>query len=890
MASDARERHDLLPGSRIAHYEILEELAHGGMGIVYRARDRNLNRDVALKRPWPDTVTDPSRRARFLREARATAYLSHPHIVPLYDAFEQDGVPWLALQYVDGKTLSELIDEQGPLPIRKVLQYGEELASALDVAHAHSILHRDLTPKNVIISREGWIFLTDFGLTRPIPDEDGAPSSSPTPSRTFLTGEGEAVGTPRYMSPEQVLGRKLDGRSDIFSLGVLLYEMAAGKPAIPGINQGEIIDNVLHYDPPSLAQVRPDAPSALDAVLSKALAKKPDDRYPRANEIEKRLREVRLRLESKEFAAAGAPPRTWPFVALASLVAMALVGAGLVRLFFSHVSEDAPPRATTAQLTTASGWEGEPAISPDGSFVAYVSEDAGNADIWLVDIEGRSPLQVTSDPASDFSPAWFPQGKTLAFVSDRSGSDDIWKTSMLGGSATLLVPNASSPGISPDGRRIAFARVGPTGTTRIAVSAVDAPDEATFLTTDADGLWDHTDPSWSPDGTRIAYAAHNRLWLISASGGPARPLTPSAGIDSEPSWSPSGEYIYFNSEREGTTALWRVPSDGGRLERVTPGIGSESSPSISGDGARLAYATLVEDHHLVLWDLDSGDQRLVKEESWLMFPTIAPDQASVVFVSDREGHKLDLWLQPIRAGTPAGAPRRLTDQPGEASHPSYSPDGKWIAYYRIIDNARDIWIVPSAGGAPVQFTDHPAPDIQPAWSPDGSLLAFASERSEDSDAVTGIAQIWVAPVEQGRPAGRPWQVTRGETHSLAPVFSPDGTEIAFVSEGPEYSLWIVPVDERGEPRRVATAAVVGRVRWEAATNSLLVSGKWKGNEIGLRRVSPDGGTPEKLVPDVIFGSDSSYVFDVAPEGRLLCFTRREKRGNIWYLSSRAGSY
>jgi Tol biopolymer transport system component/serine/threonine protein kinase len=887
MVSEGSQLNQVRPGSRIAHYEILGEIAHGGMGIVYRARDWKLDRNVALKCPWPDALTNPAHRERFLREIRATANLSHPHIVPLFDAFEHDGIPWLAMQLVEGQSLRDILDERGALPINKALRYSEALADALQAAHRQDILHRDLTPRNVIVSKNDWVFLTDFGLARSFANPNSRHSTETTRSRSHLTSDGQAVGTPRYMSPEQVLGRNLDARSDIFSVGLLLYETCAGTPAFTGRTQGELIDNILHYDPPPLSRVRPETPEGLDDILFKAIAKKRDDRYQTAGELARAIRGLLRSLESKELRAFKLP--SWkPSLAIAvGLPAILVAGALFLMKTWLPPSGAWLPPVPTRQLTRAIGWEGHPAISPNGNFVAYVYERAGNMDIWLVDIDGRSPRSITEAPSSDFDPAWFPDGKTLAFVSDRASAPAIWKTSMLGGSATLLVPDATSPSLSPDGEQIAFARAGSSGSTRIAIAPLSDTSRATFLTSDADGLWDHAGPAWSPDGTRIAYTAHNDLWIVPVDGGPARQLTADDDFDLEPAWSSDGRDIYFTSHREGTVALWRVSSDGGPLVRLTPGTGSESSPSVSGDGSRIAYSTLVEASVLVLLDLVSGEQHIWKEGSDLVFPALAPDGKSLVFVSDREAGKLDLWLHRLEENAPSGSPRRLTDQAGVPSHPSFSPDGKWIAYYRIVANTRNLWIVPSTGGQPVQVTKDPAPDIHPAWSPDGSLLAFASERENRHTPARGQSQIWVVPVAEGRATSPARQVTSGDVTAIAPTFSPDGTEIAYIGlTGSESEVFIAALNGQSADRRITSGAGAGRVRWSPASNTLFVTGDWGSARTMLKQVHPESGAVTSLAPELNLGFRASYNFDVSLHTRLLCFTRTERQGHIWVLENK----
>jgi Tol biopolymer transport system component len=607
------------------------------------------------------------------------------------------------------------------------------------------------------------------------------------------------------------------------------------------------------------------------------------------------LRELHRKFQSADFLAPRRRGWTLKAASALTLAGLVLVAAWFLADRFQAALPISVPGAVPKQITTASGWEGEPVISPDGKFLAYVTDASGSMDIWLIDTDGYRPIRVTDHPASDFAPTWFPDGKNLAFVSDRSGTMGTWKISMLGGSASFLVPDARSPALSPDGNRIAFVRPGPSGDDRIMVTPLADPSQATFLTGNEDGLWDHRDPAWSPDGTRICYAAQRNLWIVPSLGGPARPLTTDDEFDLEPAWSFDGRYIYYSSDRQGSSpALWRVSVDGGPSARLTMGTGSESSPSTSADGSRLAYATLLEDYHLVLADLESGDESILKEDCTKFQPAIAPDKSQLVFSSECEGTDFELWVQPLKEGTVLGRPQRLTYQPGDASHPAYSPDGKWVAYYQVLGKSRDLWIVSSAGGLPIQLTDHPAQDIQPSWSPDGSLLAFASEREETSEKgqVGGVSQIWLLPVAKGRRGGSPRRLTGGEVAALVPVFSPDGSEIAFVGQTDSDSdVWIVSVDGKSSPRRITFGAVAGRIRWNPASNHIYVSGYWGTNRVSLNEVSPDTGQVRALVPEVVLGFGAPDPgFDISLDGRLLCHMSQERRGNIWMLEAEVGSY
>jgi Tol biopolymer transport system component len=872
---------ELAPGTRVGHYEIVGELGRGGLGVVYRARDDALGRDVALKSPLPLHASQEDRR-RFLVEARAAARLSHPAILPIFEAFEDGDRPWLGMALADGRSLRAVLDERGALPLEEALAYAESLADALDAAHAKRVLHRDVTPNNVIVTPEGRVLLMDFGLAQFF-----VPPSEASNAATGDGSDGSGVGiagTPGYMSPEQWLARPLDTTTDIFGLGAVLYEMCTGRRAFPGYSGGEILDATLHRDPPPVTRSAHAAPAELDRIVHKALAKRPDERYASARDFVVDLRTLRRHLAG---GAAPAKPATGRGRRMAVLGLSCAAVAVAVAAWWVTWRRDALPEGLPRQITDAPGWESDPALAPDGSLMAYAAEQNANVDIWVVDARGGDPLRLTSDDVVDRHPVWFPDASAVAYTSSRGEGEEIRKVPRLGGASVRLVPDAKDPALSPDGSRIAFARVGQHGNYRIFVAPLADPGAASMVTADGDGDFNHEQPAWAPDSTKLAYSAQRDLWIVPATGGGARRLTTDGEYDREPAWAPGGRFVYFSSFREGTFALWRVPSGGGRPLRVTPGTGPESHPSISGDGMRLAYSTLLDTGDVFVRDLDSGAERRIGAMRDESSPALAADRRAAVFASDRVDGRLSVWLQILSDdGEPSGAPRRLTDHPGTVARPAISPDGAWVAYHRVLDGQRDIWIVSASGGAPQRFTEDPAPDYHPDWSADGRSIAFISARG-------GSPQLWVAPVSDGRPAGQARQLTTSATSPMAPAWSPDGSHLAFIDTDAKgmNDVWVVDVGG-GHLRRVTTGTNAQRVRWDwRSPNALLVSGFWNEPRLSVRRVPVDvpGAAPSD--PLVWLGASVLRAdFDVSRDGRFLVFDRQEPRGDVWISEARHGRY
>jgi Tol biopolymer transport system component/tRNA A-37 threonylcarbamoyl transferase component Bud32 len=877
-------------GAQVAHYRVDALIGQGGMGVVYRATDVVLDRPVALKTLRHDKNLSPTARQRILREARAASRLSHPHIVPVFECFEHDGLPWIAMELVEGQSLQDRLAGGVELELSEILATGCALAAALHAAHQRGILHRDIKPSNVLIGEDGRPMLTDFGLAR-FTLEWGDDDTLPLTDARSLTLEGGFLGTPRYMSPEQVLGQPVDSRSDIYALGMVLFEMSTGQTAFYATRERGLVDLILHEVPPSADSLRGAIPAELAQIIERCLAKQPEDRYHGAHELERDLSALRQSTETGERITLSLPSRRrrWrsPKLALivpAIVVALAATATAIGWLAWDGVSTRLPERSPR-RVTLAIGPEKEPMISPSGHEIAYVSEVGGNDQIFVIDARGGKPLQITHGKGSKSSPAWFPDGSAIAFVMERGDDPDVWKVSRFGGSATALFDDAQDPALSPNGTRIAFTRAVDGSWSRVFVAQLGHDSEARQLSFDRHGRWHHHDPTFSPDGRSLCYSDERDLWVVDVEGGEPRPLVLDDATDMHPAWSPSGSFVYFSSMREGTLALWRIRRRGGPPERVTLGTGREQHPSLSADGKALAYATHDESFRIEIVDRRSGARSVIQESVAVFCPVFTPGADALVYVASRNTGGSEIRLQPLEGHRPVGRAERLTQMRETCANPSVSPDGAWVAFHAVVEGQRDIWIVPRQGGLARRITQHPGVDVMPRFSPEGEMLSFVSDRG-------GSEQVWVVPVDAGTPAGEPRQVTFGEHPAHHQTWSPDGRQMAHLVYKEAGELWLRDVSDGAEGRRLDVAADVLDVRWDPASGDLFALARWESEAPSLRAVSLDDGSirPISRSQSVVPSGASVSWFDVSDDGSLFAFMVQERRGDVWLLSAERGAF
>ncbi len=864
---------------KLSHYEIREELSRGGMGIVYRALDVKLEREVALKILLPDLVKNEVRKRRFIQEARLASALKHPNIAVIYEIDDAEDETFIAMELIEGSKLSDLLARER-LPISRATALAVEILEGLSSAHEKGIVHRDLKPANLMVTENGHIKIIDFGLAKlveRVPSVNDADSDAQTKVKGD-TQEGQVLGTVAYMSPEQARGQTVDNRTDLFSFGIVFYEMLIGETPFQGSSAVETMSAIIHQPaPPVSRSVKGPLAEALSRIVERCLEKDPEDRHQTAKDLLSEVRRAKRDSESGARVAdvSAAPGRRrvlgW---ALLGLVVFAAVVFSLLRL----ASGPKPlPRFThPIQVTSAVGVEDYPSWSPDGQTLAYQSNQTGNWDIWITQVGSGQHLNRTEDhEGDDLDPSWSPDGREIAFISNRDGGGVYVMSPLTSSPRKVAVLAEMSPQWSSDGARLAYVLPVAGEGSQLEVLSLASGESRRFRLPGSGAFrWDLT---WSADNRFFAYADApgrpnvdvTQLWLVRASSGEAIPITNGRWNDRSPSWSKDGKYLYFVSNRGGAMDLWRQEIvDGvvaGEPEPLTAGVGMRAA-FFSHDGTKLAYSrgrrvgnlwrVPIRDNSPATW---SDAQQLTFDEAFVEFADVSPDGTRVALSSDRAGNP-DLWLMP--AG--GGEMQQLTTDPTPDWAPRFSPDGSRIAFYAYRSGNRDLWVMPSSGGQAMQITRSPAQDFAPSWSPDGSSLAFQSIRDGNWD-VYAISNDGSGET----------RLTDDPAADFFPAISPDGAWIVWSRRGGSGGVWRMP-REGGKPVRLAPTDSSHPI-WSRDGRAVYFLDR---NDLWI--VGAEGGEVRKLA-DFSGKRGSLEAQCLATDGKYLYFTWLEGGGDIWVM-------
>jgi Tol biopolymer transport system component len=899
----------LSAGDRLGPYEILAPLGAGGMGEVYRARDPRLGREVAVKVLPASLVTDEDRLRRFEQEARAVGQLDHPGLLTVFDVGSHDGTPYIVSELLRGETLRARF-AGGPLPEARAIELGAQIARGLAAAHAKGIVHRDLKPENLFVTADGRAKILDFGLARVAPGPAAAGAQSQLETLSALTTPGVILGTVGYMSPEQVRGEATDARSDIFSLGVVLYEMLTGRRAFAGASAVETLNAILKEEPSR--ELPPFVPGGdgLSRVVKRCLEKRREDRFQGADDLAFALELAHGGGTARSGAASGVPTGTrarWPWLVAAA------AGLGLASW---TLSRGAPPRpvasspiaqATLTPLTVDPGDEIDPTFAPDNDTLAYASDRSGDYEIYLQKTSGGPAINLTRDPGDDVQPAFSPDGRLIAFVSTRQSrhplayhaprlpliGGDVWVMPALGGVPRRVAEDGNFPAWSPDGRYVYYL----SGTwfrseIRRVAAGGGAPETLPIRLPGNGRVPFLLSPTVSPDGRWLAFwgSSPARVYLVPLAGGEARRVAAGA----YPIFSADGaSLLYASSEPGKNHGVWRLPFDttlgapSGTAFPLTFGIGEQTAVTLSRDGTKLAVASLDRSVNLeaVPFDADGVGVRgapvpLTTGSHSVVFFGPSPDGRSAVFVDER-GAESHLW----RIDQGGSEAFQLTLDPEfQDTFPRWSPDGGTIAFSRRRLAAAaaggpnpdagpadegDLWLISADGASP--RTAGVSPGARAVWVDAGTLIAF--QPSPPGYARLDLASRTVTPVL--------------EKKNAMPIFdvSQDGRWLAGQStEHDSVDILAVPLDDSRQARFVVAAPTADYHPFFSP------AGRWlyfHAEHKNLFRVPgpAQGWRPARPEQVTQFPERGLYVEEpqISRDGRTLFYARASITGDIWLL-------
>ncbi len=816
----------LAPGTRVGPYEIVHLLGAGGMGEVYRAHDAKLARDVAVKILPTATLPNADRLARFHREARVLATLSHPHIAAIYGLEEFGQTPAIVLELVEGPTLADQL-LRGPLPVRDALKIGRQIAEALEAAHEKGIVHRDLKPANVKIAPGGFVKVLDFGLAKAL--ESGESGDF---DRSAETATGVVMGTSAYMSPEQARGQLCDERTDIWAFGCVLFELLTGQAAFRQPTVSDTIAAVIDREP-DWRRLPKDTPDGIRRLLSRCLQKDPHTRLHNISDVRIELDEEIAAAKSGAMPGAGRTAvrlagRGW---ALAAIAIVAVLGTFL----WSRREVATPPLSDLriTRLTDLAGLEEFPAVSPDGRAVAFAAGVDGSRHVFVQLAAGGESLQLTRDRTDHEFARWTADSSSVVYFTPGASPESqgtLWQVSALGGPPRRLIDSVGGADVNRRDGRLAFFRMVESG-----VQLVTTPPDASSAAVVAGfpAVTYYLYPRWSPDGRWIAYQRGDSIrfdvFVVPSSGGEPRPLTHDNNMMAGFTWLPDSSGIIYSSSRGNsmpylpTLSLWHIGLAGGEPRPLASGESSYVHPDLAPNGTVVVGRVRMQSD---IWKFPIDGQpadnvrraeRLTRQTGQVLTPTAGPGDREVAFLSDRGGHA-NVWVLDTRSGES----RQITQERDAAVSlgvPVWSPGGNSIAFLSTRGNPGltfGIWLVNPDGSGLRSAVN---PGLGPAWSTDGRWLYYSTRGSTSLDVV----------MRKIRPeGGEPVTVT---TERLRNVIGSDGSTVYYTFERPlidgRPEFEIRSANPENAPFKVLARISATRIPiWQIVNPSLSPDGQW----------------------------------------------------------------
>jgi len=931
----AQEKTRALPALEFSHYRILSRIGAGGMGEVWLARDNNLDRNVALKFLPVQFTSDKDRLQRFIREAKAASALNHPNIITIHEIGEADSAEgrthFIATEFIEGRTLRQLLANE-ELTLKTALDIAIQVAAALDAAHHAGIVHRDIKPENIMVRPDGLVKVLDFGLAkldvrRSLP-EDLVDTAAQTKPQELKTQPGMILGTLRYMSPEQARGRDVDGRTDIFSLGTVLYELIARQPLFEGETSADIIAAIINKEPEPLTDFAPDTPPELERIVHKALAKDARDRYQTARDLQidlqnlKQESELSARLhrsgqlrasasgkQSGSMASQSGGSRfTRKQVLLAGVVVCAaLLGVFGWRTFRQGGQVEIPPIGSMKNVQI-SKWPSAPGegaaqgrFSPDGKLIAFTSTEGGNKNIWVkMAMEAGDAQPSTEDESLNLNPIWSPNGEEIAFVSLRNGRSGIWRKPPFGGDPVLIKTLAVNQLCrwSKNGSLIYYERE--NNLFALDVNSANIKQLTSFAPGKDDAAWF----SLSPDEQQIAYCrsdaeGRSDLWVISVNGDAPRKIASQFTEARNTVWHPDNYRVFFSARENGTYQIFVADIDGHQPAQLTFGDRDSFVTDVAADGGKVLAGASIEESNIWKVDVVKAEEEVVASDvDFEFWPEISFDGRTIAYESLKnfsQGHNSNSSILLKGVGS-TDKPRLLIK---EAQRVKWSPKEDKLAVIKNLGGALSLWVVNGLGEAsklvegnlnPISSSILPHNRAQANdydWSPDGNRLVYGLSRN-------GQSNLWVAAADGSSNEQTTWH-NDPDLSVYNPFWASDGRRLAYLSRksaraetGENFSntVWLAATDAR-ESKAVFQAATSLRLLGWSATEQELILALFKSRigigqaEVELLRVDVQSGVQRiiAVLPKAYFSN-----IHLSTDKRTIAFTANQGgKDNLWLI-------
>ncbi len=910
-----------------SHYRLIKLIGSGGMAEVFLAEDTRLGRRVAIKFLNETFKKDPDRMRRFDLEARSASALNHPNILTIYDIGESDGVQYIVSEYVDGETLGTRL-ARGRLSFRVCIEIAIQIASALDAAHKAGVVHRDLKPDNIMLRRDGTVKVVDFGLAKA--SGNAISGSGAKTLDAVTTSPGMILGTPGYMSPEQTRGLSLDGRSDIFSLGIIIFEMVTGHSPFGADSSVDIIAAIISKEPKRVEDLITDPPAALVRIINKTLRKNREERYSSMNDLLSDLEDVRAELTSstQHVRETGTSHQTgltktqWlrqrlglSFVLIIAATIVVLGGWWLVAIRESGGAVATAPMRSVP-ITSWSSVSAEAIVtarfSPDARMVAFVSNKSGSTEVWVKPTVGGDPLQVTKNGFDNQYPIWSPDGQQIAFFSRRAENRGIWRVSYTGGPETQILDGTGGPETPIlDGAPARLIRWSDDGKIyyqhRSDLYAADTASGERIQLTDlaSAGLRPRT-IAISPDLSAFAFAVkESDLWKVKTKRFDAASFIDVASSSNPVDnivFHPNGRSIFYSSGGGDSLQIFQASPGQEIPVQVSSGSNDFNLQDVSADGSKVLYSSVTESSDL--WIVHAPDGKVsviandVAGEYW---PDVSPDGKSVAYQSATQPDRPYRSSIFVKSQTASAAPVLVTS---DGFSPAWSNDGQWIAFFRRSGSGMSIWKVRPTGAEAVSLADGAitAPSYlgtpylkigakHISWSPDSTTVAYSAQAD-------GISNIWLVSAD-GTEKRQLSANTDPREFYCCTAWTSDGAHVAYVSETNSvprsYRLWYAAA--AGDDAKVIFSSN-DRFRFLGFANGdreAIIAQNADPKDvsatpaaINLYSVTPIAGTPRKIatLTDAYF-----HNIHLSRNGEILAFVSRSNDMNeLWTVPAMGGAH